>query len=55
VAPDRVAEDLLNDVAVCAGGAQFDYSEHLADPNPADVERDLVDLELIVQLIAFSW
>src|SRR5215510_13809123 len=43
----RTAGVLLNDLAICAGGPNYEYSEHLADPNPKDAARDLVDLELI--------
>lgn len=41
------AEELLNDLAICAGGAKFEYSEYLANPTPRVTARDLVDLELM--------
>jgi ppGpp synthetase/RelA/SpoT-type nucleotidyltranferase len=43
----EAAEDLLNDLAVCAGGSSFQFSKHLALPQPEAVARDLVDLVVI--------
>ena len=43
----KAAEGLLNDLAICAGGPEYEYSEYLASPAPEATARDLVDLELI--------
>jgi ppGpp synthetase/RelA/SpoT-type nucleotidyltranferase len=41
------AEELLNELARCAGEAEYGFSHHLAHPDAATAARDLVDLELI--------